>query len=241
MSDQASIVYLTKITAARRQLDAAIRMGFLAEDAIAIHTIVAAAYRILRDIKAKRGGNEYSDPFTRGLFYVARDLASGALTQLPLDILAHPSLVEMIEGLAKEVRGGSLTDPLQLKSTHSPQAETQYWKRLNAPANFLKHADADSNALLAETNIDNTFLMKLAVAAYVDLMGKPSPEMYLFFLVSLFEDGDLAGILKTRALDALECLTSEKRNIFCLSILRDRSTRAWSDESFLSYWAGREQ
>jgi len=45
---------VNKIDAARRQIDAAIRMLFEGEDPVAIHTLAMAGFRILRDWAAKR-------------------------------------------------------------------------------------------------------------------------------------------------------------------------------------------
>lgn len=43
-------IRVNKIEAARRQIDAAIRMLFNNEDPVAIHTVATAAFRILRDL-----------------------------------------------------------------------------------------------------------------------------------------------------------------------------------------------
>jgi hypothetical protein len=45
---------VTKIEAARRQLDAAIRMLFMNEDIFAIHTVTMSAFRVLRDLAGKK-------------------------------------------------------------------------------------------------------------------------------------------------------------------------------------------
>jgi hypothetical protein len=45
-----------KIEAARRQLDAAIRLFFTPEDPFAVHSVMSAAERILRDL-AEQSGN----------------------------------------------------------------------------------------------------------------------------------------------------------------------------------------
>lgn len=45
---------LNKIEVARRQIDASIRMFFANEDSVPIHTLIMAAYRILRDLAAKQ-------------------------------------------------------------------------------------------------------------------------------------------------------------------------------------------
>ena len=50
-----AILKLSKIEAARRQIDSAIRMLFMNEDPVSIHTIAAAADRILRNIAETKG------------------------------------------------------------------------------------------------------------------------------------------------------------------------------------------
>jgi len=47
---------ISKLDAARRQLEMAIRIYFNEGDPVSIHTLAAAAYNVLRDINAKRGG-----------------------------------------------------------------------------------------------------------------------------------------------------------------------------------------
>ena len=48
-------ISVTKIQAAQRQIDSAIRMLFRNEDPVAIHTVAMAGFRILRDLTKKRG------------------------------------------------------------------------------------------------------------------------------------------------------------------------------------------
>jgi hypothetical protein len=47
-------IRITKAEGARRQLDAAIRVLFTGEDPLAIHTITAAAHRVLADLDKRR-------------------------------------------------------------------------------------------------------------------------------------------------------------------------------------------
>ena len=49
-NDQKAELYVNKLEAARRQLDAAIRMFLMDEDCLAIHSLAAASYRVLRDL-----------------------------------------------------------------------------------------------------------------------------------------------------------------------------------------------
>jgi hypothetical protein len=58
-------VKATKLEAARHQLDAAIELFFTAENPIAVHTLTASAYNVLKDL-AKRDGLEF--PFIKSGF-----------------------------------------------------------------------------------------------------------------------------------------------------------------------------
>lgn len=45
---------ITKTVAAQRQIDAAIRIMFSGEDPLAVHTVVAAAFGIVKELTKKR-------------------------------------------------------------------------------------------------------------------------------------------------------------------------------------------
>jgi hypothetical protein len=49
---------VSKLDAAKRQLDCAIRLWFLDGDPVSIHTLVGAAYQIIHDINKKKGGKD---------------------------------------------------------------------------------------------------------------------------------------------------------------------------------------
>ena len=49
---------LTKIDAAKRQLNTAITMWFHGEDTISTHTLACAAYQLVHDVNSSRGGPE---------------------------------------------------------------------------------------------------------------------------------------------------------------------------------------
>jgi hypothetical protein len=59
-----SNVRINKIDAARRQIDAAIRMTFRGEDPVAIHAVIGGAHRIIRDICEQRGDIDSYQRFT---------------------------------------------------------------------------------------------------------------------------------------------------------------------------------
>lgn len=47
---------ISKLDAAKRQLETVIRLYFSNGDPVSIHTLTAAAYNVIRDLNAKRGG-----------------------------------------------------------------------------------------------------------------------------------------------------------------------------------------
>ena len=51
----------------------------------------------------------------------------------------------------------------------SPASVNAFWKNRNRIANFLKHADRDSEAHLNEAEVDNLTLLLLTVSSYHDL------------------------------------------------------------------------
>jgi hypothetical protein len=59
-----SKITINKMDAARRQIDAAIRMTFANEDPVAVLTVISAANRIVRDLCEKRGEIESYLSFT---------------------------------------------------------------------------------------------------------------------------------------------------------------------------------
>jgi len=58
---------LTKLEAARRQLETAVKLYFGHGDEVSIQTLVAAAYAIVRDINEHRGGNSMIKDVLNGL------------------------------------------------------------------------------------------------------------------------------------------------------------------------------
>ena len=93
----------TKLEAARRQTDAAVRMHFCGEDPFAIHTIAAAALRILRDISEQQGGNAWHDglkasikPGMENAFWKAMNKAANFLKHADHDPAAELGVGEDI-------------------------------------------------------------------------------------------------------------------------------------------------
>jgi hypothetical protein len=183
-------LFVTKLGAAERQLNAAIRMILSGEDELAVHTVAAAAYRLLRDIKQSRGRNPVADLYAHGLLGFAKDVAAGK--PLPPDITIAPTLVAMIKGIAQEITKGVAPTPSEVASRLSLSSVKNYWRDLSATANFLKHADRDLDAVLPLDKIEerNKELLSFSCAAYIDTLGHSTPEMEAFVI---FAHGGDAG------------------------------------------------
>ncbi len=50
------VLQISKLDAAKRQLETAIRLYFSNSDPVSIHTLAAAAYNLIKDVNKKRGG-----------------------------------------------------------------------------------------------------------------------------------------------------------------------------------------
>jgi hypothetical protein len=120
-------IRVNKNEAARRQLDAAIRMLFSNEDLVAVFTLAVAGLNIVRNLAEKRS-----------------------------DLIFQEELKKLIK----------------------PGTENEFWKSIQRPANFLKHADRDPDAILdggEDQDIDWTLF--IACMYYKDLGYQLTPEM----------------------------------------------------------------
>ena len=218
-SDQARI-FITKEAAAQRQIDAAVRMTLNGEDALAIHTVAAAAYQILRDLKKKRGRKELADRIGLGIFAFAEDLASGKLKQLPPGISGSQILVKIISQVQAAIKSGDVkseADVIRLLTVHGDKS---HWRKFSLPANFLKHADHFPGDTLVLDDVDNDALLMSATTAYIELMGTATDEMLVYSIFLGVANEDLSS--KVRAIAALPPGQRCRR---CRSLLRDLKRR----------------
>jgi hypothetical protein len=80
-------------------------MTFANEDELAIHTVGAAAYRILRDILAKRGQDDLENLMRAGMYYCALDLVHGRLSEKQVDNLrADVRIYKCIFAIEQEIK-----------------------------------------------------------------------------------------------------------------------------------------
>jgi hypothetical protein len=160
-------LHINKLAAAKRQIQAAIRMFFQFEDELAVHTVAAAAYSLLKDIKKARGMSEAADAHLTGIFYVVRDYHRGTLPSHITGDGAFMAEVKRLASLLSPITADSrLSD---VRASIAPALERQYWNDTNRAANFLKHADRDVDQALSLEALDNKLLLTKCFCAYQDV------------------------------------------------------------------------
>ncbi|MGZ9073341.1 MAG: hypothetical protein ACXW3G_10620 [Rhodoplanes sp.] len=221
-------VFITKVAASQRLLDAAIRMVFSGEDDLAIHSIAAAAYRIVGDLRKRRGCSEIpNEPVAIGFFSLAKALAEDKLHELPVRLRelaqADPQVRKMAQFIrdAKENHGQGV-------SIHDFQIAAigdvgNHWRKSRLAANFLKHADRDPDESLPLSRLNTNELMLNAVASYIRLTKQITPEMqiYMAYVCSSvdFEEFDADNELDKWMSSILRATEPELRGNTCLKLL----------------------
>lgn len=145
-------------------------MFFAQRDELTIHTATSAAYRILRDMKDKRGRDEAADAQFTGIFYAVRDYRRGAL---PSEVQDNPDLMRFIKETADQ--SSIITEATEfndIQARMSKNTRNKYWEEYSKAANFLKHADRDPEKSLDLDRVDNLDLLMRATRSYIDKFTK---------------------------------------------------------------------
>jgi hypothetical protein len=207
-----AIVFVTKAAAARRQLDAAIRFWFAEEDELAVHTVAAAAYRILRDLMQQRGLQPFGEFVRAGLFSFAKAAAEGQEPELPDDAATRA----LIHKISEEIKAGRINSPEDIEA--SPY-DKRRWTEYTFHSNFLKHADKDPDAHIVETEIDNEELLQRASGTYVRLFQDSSAEMMLLYRYSIAASDDEPEGPNIAMIKKIRDCRPELRRKSCLAFL----------------------
>ena len=223
MKQQGADVHILKLAAARRQLDAAIRMKFMGEDELAVHTVAAAALGILRDILEQRGKPLLSEGARTGLFLYASELIAGTLPPPDMDLLrSDPQLMKIISRIAEGLRSGAITSEADIKLNGRDD-----WRPLTRVANFLKHADRDASAHISASEVDNDTHLLFACGALKMLTGQSSFEAVVFHANWVLEHepaSKLSGLADAIA-SKLRRVKPSGRNRKCLQLIQSLKAR----------------
>lgn len=214
-----SRIQITKLAAAQRQLRAAIRMFFSGFDELAVHTVASASYSLISDLKKKLGRDEASDYYLTSIFYVVREYRRGTL---PKQFTNDPETVKWIKNMAEQLPITESTSYGDVKASISSEAASTWWSKRNRAANFLKHADRDAHEHILLDEIDNLFLLMLAVSSLNDLINNDIDEEGLILWVYYNVFTGTTELLPDRYQEIgrrLEELRTGDRLSFCSALL----------------------
>lgn len=183
-------VLVTKLAAAQRQLDAAIRLWLAKEDPLAIHTLVSASYAIVTDLKFQRGRDETVDWLMRGAYFFAKDYLDGTISR---DILLEKgvwSVVEPVISLLEDNPAISLDDFRCMNSEDNRRTTLRETRKVS---NFLKHADKDASSFVSEseTRTRNYTDIQRCMTAYLDLGSSITNSMHALHIFCSSRDDPL--------------------------------------------------
>jgi hypothetical protein len=229
-------VHVLKIAAAQRQLDAAIRMTFANEDPLAVHTVAAAAGRVLRDLAKKRGHKVLAEQMRDSWLGTILALARGDMPDKDVQVFKENAHVwAVLCQLADQIKelGLEKKTPSELASVDdwhiSPAAEKRHWAEFNKIANFLKHADYDGDHSITEDEADPQSVLTQACLLYVDLTGQPTPEMQVWTTYAIWVKRDRAppkadkgtqGEWTAMIAELLRSVPPAKRHVAALECIR---------------------
>ncbi len=216
-------VFVNKLTAANRQLRCAIRLFFSGEDELAIHTITAAAYEIICDLKSRRGRDEIEDYCKSTVIFAIRSFRRG---DLPPSMTSSPQTMEFIKQIANQWPDISATSDLDDIQFLIPEEDRKKFSRDRKKiANFLKHANYDSTKSISMDEVDNLELLARATTSYLDIDESDSRLGYEGELFHMWLCAETGGAVEgmpeyqKELISELESLGSEDRLRYCHELL----------------------
>lgn len=197
-------------------------MFFMPEDELAVHTVAAAVYGLLKDIKRDRGMNEAADAYLTTFFYLVRDFRRGTL---PDHMTYDPAFMAEAKKIADQLSPITADSKLSdVRVTITPQLERLYWNDTNRAANFLKHADRDTGGTLPVEELNTEHLLTKCFLAYQDVapddLGNEGVVFQAFVTANnpAYQIGDTSFDSLVRS---MRKVPTERRSEICHRIIQD--------------------
>ena len=221
MNSCQATVHITKIAAAGRQLDAAIRLFFMNEDELAIHTVAAAAFRILRDVSDNQDKNFTTEVFKLGIYNIAKRYAEGTVPEPELKLIKNSGIMPIVEKIVADPD----FDHELIEVNINKVTEQRAWP--SKTANFLKHADRDVDEHLPIDEVENEKLLMAGCAAYLHLMRVPTPEIMAYYAFWAAKNDAVAEVgSEARGLaERIVKLPEAKRHGECAKFIQQLKTK----------------
>lgn len=172
-------LFINKLSAAERQLASAIRMYFMEEDALAVHTVASAALNLFADLLKLRGKDPAHHWVVYGLFRAAKDYISGDLAIEDLKTWGDGAL-GILQPAIDILNANPDLDLETLRTSGSEELSRKFWAGKRASYNFLKHADRDFDRLLDDASINNEDIILYAISCLLALNCNLDSEKEIF-------------------------------------------------------------
>lgn len=173
-------VYINKLSAAERQLSSAIRMYFLEEDVLAIHTVASAAWNLYTDLLRRRGKDPAAYDRVYGILRTARDHIEGVLSKEDLENLGPESLQQLTPYIDFLNENPDLNLD-EIRVSGRSDLVRKFWNEKRKSYNFLKHADRDHAKLLDQSEVNNEDLILRAIVSSLHLNCQFTAEKEFFW------------------------------------------------------------
>ncbi|MXQ07894.1 hypothetical protein GQ651_08550 [Alphaproteobacteria bacterium GH1-50] len=173
-------VFVNKLAAAERQLSAAIRMYFMEEDPLAIHTVASAAMNLYADLLKRRGKDPAIFGIVYGLLRAARDYIDGNLAKEDVEKWGDGAF-EALEPFIEMLRNDPELNVDEIRVSGPPAYVQEFWREKRKSYNFLKHADRDHAKLLDQAHLNNEDLIFQAIGCAAHLNCEMTHEKEMFF------------------------------------------------------------
>jgi hypothetical protein len=175
---------VSKLDAARRQLDASIKMLLSGDDPLAVHTVAGAAAKLLEELHWNQSRNPIQDQLASGVLRAVRDYLSGKQFPTEMFNVAQRLSSNLTEDQKRFLVDFDISaaDVTSLATCVPKVTSDQVRSELFKTVNFLKHSKRDADAQLMEKEIDNIRLLYHAIKNYESL-GLPSTTQMIAFTI----------------------------------------------------------
>jgi hypothetical protein len=213
--DGGAEIYVNKLEAARRQIDAAIRMLLASEDSLAIQTVTAAGFGILQNLLEHRGKYDLEELLKAGIYQSAVEYAEGRFTRDQLDGYYKGDIFtqDLIIRIAKDVEEGKLSSPdeTNVEIAIGDAGRKERHDKMAKIPNFLKHADNDQHGVLNLSKVDNIELLSHAASAFFALKKELTDEMRVILFLQRASHIEKFGYPGNKVEEHLASLTASER------------------------------
>lgn len=188
-----STVVVTKLAAATRLLEAAIRMFLREDDTLAVHVVSSAVFRVLTDVAESRGHDTLEDGLSLGLFYLGRDYLDGSMPDWARD---DPDISPLAREVGEAIRAGKITGPGEVALKISDTERRLFWTKFNASYNFLKHSQRDIQNVLDEDALNTAHTLLAACRLFEVLFpDQINNAVFCYMFFQVWKDKIIPGPL----------------------------------------------